>query len=129
MLTHLNVLSNMHQFQPFEKDPSNLVILAVLPFYHIYALFMFLHWGLWNGVKLVVQSKFDMVNFLKLIEKHKVNYTFIVPPIAIGMAKHPAVDAHDISSLKVCVSAAAPLGSEATEEFKKRLPNIIIKQG
>jgi 4-coumarate--CoA ligase len=44
-----------------------------------------------------------------MIQTHKVTRSFLVPPIVLGFAKHPAVEKFDISSLKVLISGAAPL--------------------
>ncbi|KAJ3313983.1 hypothetical protein HDV04_001289 [Boothiomyces sp. JEL0838] len=128
MTTHDNLVSNIHQLYAFEKMDEKDTTIGVLPFYHIYALNIYLHFGLWRGTTIVVQSKFDLVAFLGMIENYKVTILFIVPPIAIGMAKHPIVSKYNLSSVKFAMSGAAPLGNEVSEEFTKRL-GIPIKQG
>ena len=45
----------------------------------------------------------------------------VVPPIAVALAKHPAVDAHDLSSLENVVSGAAPLDAELARAVAHRL--------
>ncbi|KAJ3323145.1 hypothetical protein HDV06_002157 [Boothiomyces sp. JEL0866] len=128
MTTHDNIVSNIHQLLAFEKMDEKDVTVGVLPFYHIYALNIYLHFALWRGTTIVVQSKFDLPAFLGMIETYKVTILFIVPPIAIGMAKHPIVSKYNLSSVKFAMSGAAPLGNEVSEEFTKRL-GIPIKQG
>jgi len=46
----------------------------------------------------------------------------------VGLAKHPAVDKYDISSLRMVISGAAPLGSEVQDAVKERT-GISVKQG
>lgn len=43
------------------------------------------------------------------------------------MAKHPIVDNYDMTSVKMIVSAAAPLGKDTVESVRKRL-NLDVKQ-
>jgi acyl-CoA synthetase (AMP-forming)/AMP-acid ligase II len=52
----------------------------------------------------------------------------IVPPIVVGLGKHPAVDNYKFPHLKYIFSGAAPLGPELTEAVEKRL-NVKIRQG
>ena len=126
--THYNMVSNILQYGPFEeKTNDNVVHIAVLPFYHIYGLNLFLHVALYRSETLVVMPKFDLVQFLELIQRYRVTHANIVPPIAIGLAKHPIVSKYDISSLKHVLSGAAPLGEDVSLEFTERL-NIPIKQ-
>ena len=45
----------------------------------------------------------------------------IVPPIAVVLAKHPAVDSYDLSSLETVASGAAPLDAELGHAVARRL--------
>jgi acyl-CoA synthetase (AMP-forming)/AMP-acid ligase II len=50
-----------------------------------------------------------------------------VPPIALALAKHPAVDAHDVSSVDVIMSGAAPLGAELAGAVADRIDCKVIQ--
>ena len=50
-----------------------------------------------------------------------------MPPIILGLAKHPLVDSYDLSSLKTIVSGAAPLAREVGNECAARL-GVAVKQ-
>lgn len=41
--------------------------------------------------------KFDLEQFLSNIQKYKITTGYIVPPIAVALAKHPLVDKYDLS--------------------------------
>src|SRR5205085_11386052 len=69
----------------------------------------------------VTMPRFDLDQYLELSECHRVTRAYVVPPIALALAKHPAVDEHDLSSLKLVFSGAAPLGPEMQEACSKRL--------
>lgn len=76
----------------------------------------------WKGNTVITNSgRFDFVQFLELVKEHRPNRAHLVPPIILGLAKHPLVDNYDFSSMKCIVSAAAPLGLETELAVKKRL--------
>jgi len=131
MLTHRNLVANIIQTEggyeltvPGEKD----TILAVLPFFHIYGMVVIMSMGLCRGVRLVTMPKFEFEDFLTTLEKYEVTAAYLVPPIMLGLAKHPAVDNHDLSKLKWVLSGAAPLGGDMAEAVSKRL-NLVVTQG
>ncbi|KAJ2997681.1 hypothetical protein HDV02_005245 [Globomyces sp. JEL0801] len=119
--TYDNMVANMNQVLPFESFKEGESTLAVLPFYHIYALYFTLHVSLWHGMTIVVMSKFDLPEFCQLIQTYRIDYAFIVPPIVLALAKHPIVSKYNLSSLKFACSGAAPLGEEVSVEFYQRL--------
>lgn len=61
--------------------------------------------------------------YLELVQKHKCNSGYIVPPILTALAKHPVVDKYDLSSLREVglMCAAAPLSSTLIDAVYKRL--------
>ena len=62
------------------------------------------------GATCIVMSHFDPEDFLRLVEKHKVTHTQLVPTMFVRMLKlAPEVRAaHDMSSLQFAIHAAAP---------------------
>jgi acyl-CoA synthetase (AMP-forming)/AMP-acid ligase II len=128
MLTHHNLVANVVQTRaaiPVEPDD---VFIAVLPFFHIYGMTVIMNMGLASGAKVVTMPRFDLEQFLGLIEQHRVTAAYVVPPIALALAKHPAVEGHDLSSLRMVMSGAAPLGPELTEQVGERL-GVPVTQG
>ncbi len=80
-----------------------------------------LNLGLATGNSIVVVPKFELVPFLEVIQKYKVSWAHLVPPIILALAKHPMVSKYDISSLRSVVSGAAPLGAELQQEVMDKL--------
>ena len=76
--------------------------------------------GLRAGATIVTMPRFDLEQFLGLIEEHGVTRAYVVPPIALALAKHPAVDGCDLSSVQTIMSGAAPLGAELAERGRRR---------
>jgi len=128
MLTHRNLVANIVQTNaamPMEPDD---VLVGVLPFFHIYGMTVIMNMGLVGGNTIVTMPRFDLGEFLGLIESERVSCAYVVPPIALALAKHPAVDEADLSSLRMVMSGAAPLGPELTELLAERL-GVPVTQG
>jgi len=53
-----------------------------------------------------------------------VNIFLFVPPIVVGLAKHPVVDNYDLSSVRGILCAAAPLETSTEELIRKRFPKV-----
>jgi acyl-CoA synthetase (AMP-forming)/AMP-acid ligase II len=121
MLTHRNLIANVLQTEAVFAITPDDVLIGVLPFFHIYGQTVIMNLGLRNGVTVVTMPRFDLDQFLALIEEHRVTHAHVVPPIALALAKHPAVDGADLSSLRLIMSGAAPLGAELSEAVAARL--------
>jgi acyl-CoA synthetase (AMP-forming)/AMP-acid ligase II len=128
MLTHRNLVANAAQVQPLNIVGPNDVVLAVLPFFHIYGLSVLLTASLVPRAKLVVMPSFDLAAFLGAIQDHRCTKAFIVPPVAVALAKHPMVDSYDLSPLEVIMCGAAPLDAEVARVVGARL-DVAVLQG
>jgi len=127
MLTHRNLVANTNQSASAMSPKREDVLIAVLPFFHIFGMQVIMNLGLRHGSTLVTMPRFDLEQFLDLIEEHKVNRVFLVPPIALGLAKHPAVEGRDLSSIDLVISGAAPLGAELSGKLSERVGADVIQ--
>ncbi|HLY48667.1 MAG TPA: AMP-binding protein [Solirubrobacteraceae bacterium] len=127
MLTHANLVANLTQIQDAVPISSHDVLLGVLPFFHIYGQNLIMNQGLWRGATIVTMARFDLEQFLDLVERYRVTRLYVVPPIALALAKHPAVDAHDLSSVELILSGAAPLGAELADQVEERLGCRVVQ--
>src|SRR6266705_1910918 len=128
MLTHYNLVANMCQMDGLDYFSRDDRLLCVLPLFHIYGLVVVLNMGLHLGATIVTMPRFDLDQFLSLIQKYRVTLSHIVPPIVLKLAKDPLVDNYDLSSLKMIFSGAAPLGADLSRECMKRI-GCGIRQG
>ncbi len=132
MLTHRNLVANVAQLANMPDDDCTVrasdVLMGILPFYHIYGMIVVMNYALRVGATVVTMPRFDMEQFLSLIAAHKISYANLVPPIVLGLAKHPLVDRYDLSSLRTIVSGAAPLGADLESACSTRL-NCLVTQG
>ncbi|MDT0438114.1 MULTISPECIES: 4-coumarate--CoA ligase family protein [Streptomyces] len=121
MLTHRQIATNLAQLEPLAATGPGERILAVLPFFHIYGLTALMNAPLRSGAAVVVLPRFELEGFLAAVEEHRVTGLYVAPPIVLALAKHPAVAAHDLSSLRYVLSAAAPLDADLAAACARRL--------
>ena len=123
-LTHENIVANLLQCDEVEglAFPDSFKLISPLPFFHIYAFTVSLVYPAWRGQTVITTSgRFDLEFFCQLVEKHQPERSHLVPPILLGLAKHPVVDKYDMSSLRMIISAAAPLSKEVETAASMRL--------
>lgn len=120
--THKNIIAVLSivkaLFPPFGMTDK---MLAILPFYHIYGAVKLVQFPFICGTAVVVMPRFDPVQFCANIEKYRINVALVVPPVLVVMARHPAVDEYDLSTVRCLFSGAAPLGGALTKSVKERL--------
>jgi acyl-CoA synthetase (AMP-forming)/AMP-acid ligase II len=127
MLTHRNLVANLCQMGPPHQTASDDRVIAVLPFFHIYGMVVILNAALARGATLVTMPRFDLPGFLGAIQEHRVTRAYIVPPIAVALAKHPLIDEFDLSSVRIMLSGAAPLGPDLQTACAERLDCGIVQ--
>jgi acyl-CoA synthetase (AMP-forming)/AMP-acid ligase II len=127
MLTHRNLVANLEQVQSGFPISADDVLIGCLPFFHIYGMTVIMNQGLRAGATIVTMPRFDLDQFLDLIERHRVTRAYVVPPIALALAKHPAVEGRDLSSVDIVMSGAAPLGAELAERVADRIGCTVIQ--
>jgi acyl-CoA synthetase (AMP-forming)/AMP-acid ligase II len=128
MLTHHNLVANLCQCQGvWGGTAEDEVVIAVLPFFHIYGQIVLMAFSLWQGTTVVTMPRFDLEQFLTIVQDYRVTRAFLVPPIVLALAKHPLVDHFDLSALQFINSGAAPLGAELEEACSKRLDCLVFQ--
>src|SRR4029453_7760159 len=126
ILPHPNLVPNLCQLQPVLDVRPDDVGVAVLPFFHIYGLTVLMAAALWQGAPLVPMPRFDLEQFLTILQDYRVTAVAVVPPIMLALAKHPLVDRFGLSALRL--AGAAPLGAGVEEACGKR-PRCLTRQG
>jgi acyl-CoA synthetase (AMP-forming)/AMP-acid ligase II len=127
MLTHHNLVAALCQMEALDLVRESDTLLCVLPLFHIYGLQVILNYGLRMGATLVTLPRFELDEYLRCVQQHRVRFAHVVPPVIIGMLNHPSLESYDLSSLEVVFSGAAPLGSELTRQCTERLGCSIIQ--
>jgi len=121
MLTHRNLVANLLQTAWVHHVTEQDRIIAVLPFFHIYGMQVVLNLALWRGATLVTMPKFELEPFLATLQEHRITRAFVVPPLVLALATHPAVDGYDLSSVRAMMSGAAPLDAALETACARRV--------
>jgi acyl-CoA synthetase (AMP-forming)/AMP-acid ligase II len=80
-----------------------------------------------TGATVVTMPRFELDAFLELMERHRVTKAHLVPPIILALAKAPAVEGRDLSSLRWINSGAAPLSAELADACAARLGCTVVQ--
>lgn len=128
-LTNKNLVSNLVQSQVACNFNQGDVMLAVLPYFHIYGMIVILHLMLYTGGKQIVFPKFEMELYLKQLAEQRATLAFVAPPLIVGMIKHPMTKQIDTSSVRWLFSGAAPLSEKVQKMAEPLFPKSVIGQG
>ncbi|KAF8466726.1 hypothetical protein BDZ91DRAFT_815717 [Kalaharituber pfeilii] len=118
-LTHANLLHNAFQFLHLSGTYTSDYgwswntdrLLSVLPWFSMYGMYYMLFAGLCAGIPIYTCREFDLVEMLTSIQKYKITYLTISPPIITTLAMHPLIDQFDLSSLTQIYSSGASLST------------------
>jgi len=127
MLTHHNLVANILQTACVIGLGEDDIMLGVLPFFHIYGMTVIMNLALHVGATVVTMPRFDLEHCLQLLEKYRVTFANVVPPMVLAFAKNPLVDKYDLSSLRTVFSGAAPLKEDLAEAARARLDCSILQ--
>ncbi|CAB4410919.1 unnamed protein product [Rhizophagus irregularis] len=120
--THSNIVTNLAQIGCNNDDVnSNTTFIGVLPLHHVYSIITLIHLTLLKGasVVLIPNFEFDLPTFCKTIQDYKVDVIHFIPSIAMSLVKDPISRKYDLSSLRSCISSAAPLSKELADSFAR----------
>ena len=126
-LTHRNLVANVIQSSAAIQLDDRDVMIGILPFFHVYGLTVLMNLALWRGTTVVTMPKFELDEFLRLMQDHRVTYACLVPPIVLALAKHPLVEKYDLSALEFVISGAAPLDASVGQMAAGRLGCTVLQ--
>jgi long-chain acyl-CoA synthetase len=124
MLTHRNLVSNAIQCSLWfpKAERGNETFLSVLPFFHSYGMTTCLNLPIYLAASMSILPRFDrdkLDAFLKGIEKIKPTIFMGVPAMYQAIINFPDVGQYDLTSIKYCISGAAPLPNQVCQSFEK----------
>ncbi len=119
MLTHRNLIANLEQQMALPEDHvrEDDVLLLALPLFHIFGLNVPLGLLLANGASGIVLDRFDPLDALRAIERHKVTVLFGAPTMYAAWVDTPGADQYDLTSVRMAISGAAALPEEVLKSF------------
>ena len=130
LLTHRNfiaLIGGFYHLRMVVDDDPHPVSLFTLPLFHVFGFFMLVR-AIAVGETLVFMHRFDFEGMLKAVERYRITYMPVSPPLVVALAKSELVKKYDMSSLRYLGSGGAPLGKEVAEDFRAQFPNVEIGQ-
>ncbi|MCI4344002.1 MAG: long-chain fatty acid--CoA ligase [Thermoplasmata archaeon] len=120
MLSHRNLVANAVQCGSWFPSgrPGAEVVLASLPFFHIYGLTVALNYPLSQGATIVLQLRPEVPEMLKLIDKYRPTELPGVPALYQGINSNPKTPRYHLGSIRLCLSGSAPLPREVAQKFE-----------
>jgi long-chain acyl-CoA synthetase len=121
MLTHANLAANLRQVMAWSPQcrPGEERMLAVLPFFHVFALTAVLGAAIGQGAQLVMLPRFEPAMLIAALRRTRPTIFHGVPTLLKAVIDHGATAA-DLASVKICISGGAPLPLEIKHAFEAR---------
>lgn len=123
MLTHqsfsIYVLQNVTPPDPDTRENNILTV----PLYHIAGIQAMMA-AIYGGRTLVIQRQFDAIEWMKLVQRERVNRAMMVPTMLKLLIENPKFNDFDLSSLKVITYGAAPMPLEVIKKAIRVFPGV-----
>jgi len=120
-LTHANLVANALQTRHWIPDLryGQETFLSVLPLTHSYGMTSAMNIPIALGATIVLLPVFELGQVLNHIKQYEPTIFPGVPSIYMAINQAPNARSYGLSSIKACISGAAPLPVEVQEAFEK----------
>lgn len=129
LLTHANIAANMSQIDGWGcglfYPPTKVV--AVLPFFHIFAMTVCMNVPLCNGAQVVMLPRFEMKAMLDLLKRTKPNVLPAVPTLLAALARDSAATPDILAPIEVAISGGAALSDVIRTDFAKKSKALLAE--
>jgi len=121
MLSHRNLVANALQTRHWLPDvrEGHEVLLAVIPYSHIYGLTTAMIAPVAMAAAMVVLPRFATREVLQTIRRRRPTLFPGVPAMYTAINDFPGVRRYNVASIRYCISGAAPLPVEVQEAFER----------
>ena len=129
MLTHRSLVANAIQIRHWITDAreGKEIFLGVLPFSHAYGMTVCMNLAVCLASAIVLLPTFVTRDVLKAIYKYKPTFFPGVPTMYTALNDYPGVRKYRVSSIRACISGAAPLPIEVQEAFEKLTKGKLVE--
>ncbi len=119
MLTHANLSANAHQALLWLDGVrwGEEKMLAVLPFFHVFAMTVAMNLALYVGAEIIIHPRFRLEDVLRDIHRKRPT---LLPGVPTMYAAINSADLRkfDLTSIRFCISGGAPLPVEVKQRFE-----------
>ncbi|MBI09868.1 MAG: AMP-dependent synthetase [Rhodospirillaceae bacterium] len=102
-------------------------VLLTTPLYHNGTWITMLP-ALHHGGKVIIMTKFNASDFLRLVQDEKVTHTFAVPTQLIVSLELSDFDIYDTRALQVILTGGSPLPTTTFDETRQRFPHTDLME-
>ncbi len=132
MLSHRNMVFNIHQAQAFEDGiwdgVERIVAITALPLYHIFSLQSnCLSLMIRGGENVLITNPRDFPAFVKELSRHKFGYFTGVNTLFTGLLNTPGFSDLDFSALRLCVGGGMAVQEAVAKQWKEVTGHTIIQ--
>jgi len=127
MVTHGNVLADVHHFNYWMRYTEGVVYLHAAPLFHI-ADFPAMFAAPAFGAAQLTIPKFSPQNFCETVERERVSHTVLVPTMINLLTQFPEAKTYDLSSLEVLAYGGSPMAPELIQRTRELLPHVKLVQ-
>ncbi|WP_336606263.1 AMP-binding protein [Fictibacillus marinisediminis] len=129
MLTHANLVVNSKQCSIwiYKHRIGEEVVLAALPFFHVYGMTVVMNQAIMTRAKLIILPRFDPKQVLQTIHKQRPTLFPGAPTMYIALLNHPDLMKYDLSSIQACISGSAPLPMEVQQKFQSIISGSLVE--
>ena len=129
MLTHHNLVANVVQGCAWFPDlvDGQEGMMCVIPFFHSYGMTVAMNLGIYKAAKLILLPRFELEPTLKVIQKEKPTLFPGVPRLYIAINEGKETSKYDLTSIRACLSGAAPLPLAVAEKFERITGSKVVE--
>lgn len=127
MLTHYNIVSNQLQLTSVMYPPivqGEECFVCALPMFHIFALNCIMLAAINAASKMILitdplAGRPMLQDLLETLYKYKPTFFHAVPSMYVGLLFHKDIKDYDLTSIRACLSGAAPLPEQVMYNFEE----------
>jgi long-chain acyl-CoA synthetase len=127
MVTHTNILANVHHFNYWMRYQEAGVYLHAAPMFHI-ADFPSMFAAPAFGACQITIPKFNPQSFCETVERERVSHTVLVPTMINLLTQFSDAKEFNLSSLEVLAFGGSPMATELIHRTRELLPNVKLVQ-
>ena len=123
MLTHRNLIASLSQVRTFilyEHGEAEDIVLAIMPFFHVYGMNGLMNMATFMAGTLVLIPQPEIKPIVDAIVSERPTFFTGVPALFVALNNYRTIDQIDLTCIKAVFSGAAPLPVDVMEKFEER---------
>lgn len=128
MLSHANLCANLRQVQAWclEWKSGQQRMLAVIPFFHVFAMTVAMNLAIAAGAEIIMQPRYEKKLVLAALRRRHPTMLPGVPTLFKALLDHGATR-EDLAQIRACISGGAPLPIALKHEFEAKSGATLVE--